>query len=79
MSRAGPCVADGPAWTLSDWSAPDGPAVSIPLAGVGAMSLAREGGGGSSLGIWGRGGLFAGGWLLVKVNRAEISLSAWRG
>ena len=39
----------------------------------------RWGGGGSSLGIRGRSGLFAGGWPLVKANRAEISLSAWWG
>ena len=36
-------------------------------------------GGGFSLSIRGRSGLFAGGWPLVKANRAEISLSAWRG
>ena len=84
---AGACVARGPASALPDWPAPDGPAASFPpSAGMGAVSLALEGGwilvvngGGSSLRTQGRSGLFAGGWPLVKANRAEISLSAWRG
>ena len=41
---AGACVAGGPASTLPDWPAPDGPAASFPSAGVGAVSLALEGG-----------------------------------
>ena len=61
----------------------------VPLIGSGSgdVSLALEGGGGSalgvgggsSLGVRGRSGLFAGGWPLVKANRAEISLGAWWG
>ena len=87
ITRAGACVAGGPASPLPDWPASDGPAASFPSSGVEAVSLALEGGGGSSLGmgggsslgIRGRSGLFAGGWPLVKANRAEISLSAWWG
>ena len=44
ITRAGACVAGGPASTLPDWPAPDGPAASFPSAGVGAVSLALEGG-----------------------------------
>ena len=86
-TRAGAwCVAGGQASTLPDWPAPDGPAASLPSAGVGAVSLAFEGG-------WILVGY--GGWILVgysrpqravrwwvarvKANLAETSLSAWRG
>ena len=84
--RAGACVAGRLAAPLLDWPAPDGPAASFPSAGVEAISLALKGGGGSALGgggstlgIRGLSGLFAGGWPLAMVNRAEISLSAWWG
>ena len=84
--RAGACVAGRLASPLLDWPAPDGPAASFPSAGVEAESLALKGGGGSALGgggstlgIQGLSGLFAGGWPLVMVNRAEISLGAWWG
>ena len=43
-TRAGACVAGGPASTLPDWPAPDGLAASFPSAGGGAVSLALEGG-----------------------------------
>ena len=43
ITRAGACVAGGPASTLPDWPAPDGPAALFPSAGVGAVSLALEG------------------------------------
>ena len=84
--RAGACVVGRLAAPLLDWPAPDGPAASFPSAGVEAISLALKGGGGSALGgggstlgIRGLSGLFAGGWPLAMVNRAEISLSAWWG
>ena len=70
--RARACVAGGLASPLLDWPAPDGPAASFPSAGVEAVSLTLEGGGGSSLGgggsslgIRGRSGLFAGAWPLA--------------
>ena len=43
--RAGACVAGRLASPLLDWPAPDGPAASFPSAGVGAVSLALDGGG----------------------------------
>ena len=44
ITRAGACVAGGPASALPDWPASDGPAASLPSAGVGAVRLALEGG-----------------------------------
>ena len=45
ITRAGACVAGGPASALPDWPASDGPAASPPpSAGMGAVRSALEGG-----------------------------------